>query len=465
MAQDAAPRKAAPSAPAARSGGIDLNELSQFLMSAGLATMGGTSMNAFQNIGRGGLVGLEYMQAARAENERKRKEMREEAQAARENQIIQDALNPNVGTPTLSPSKAAAAAAETVPSAEAAPAPVKVAAAKEVIPDSAATTAPKEEAPATGPVTPAAPEKKVAEEKPVEIAAEDKTPIISSETASREAEYNRLSNLHKRVMTAMPYVRDPHKSMALQRSLQGIEFEMQRIRDKVKEEEAAVQRQQTEQRQARHEKWVEEKESIPYQLKLEGKKEAMKAQPKKIAEISSADQKSQQILDDIKKVEKGYQTGKMHTSPIMESAVEAVQSGLRETKLPDALVNFLADPEKIENTQALQRLSIKELLDSIGGSLGNAISDADRATIQRMVLGLDKSKETNIALMKQMKGVIKRVKERKQFMNDYVAKNGWLDENYDTAEAAHFSKMPSPLNRPSNDEIQKELVKRRGENG
>ena len=102
VAQDtAAPRRAA-----AADEVDDLRPLSQFLLSAGLGMMASPSRYPLESIGRGGLIGLEYMQAARAENEQRRKELREVALRQKEMELanaVDEPMAPTTRVPVAAP--------------------------------------------------------------------------------------------------------------------------------------------------------------------------------------------------------------------------------------------------------------------------------------------------------------------------------------------------------------------------
>lgn len=418
----------------------NLDALGDLLLASGMGMMASPAHDPLRAIGEGGLKGLEYYQASRKNLQALREKEQERADKLRQLKTIENLDKPNVV------------------SADEAPAPEPL-----------ETAAPKIEAPSVKPIKPAetettAPEKVVA-------ADEVKTPTttVPAVSAAENAKLRDLEEKHRRAVQAIQTVTIPEYRSALEYRIKGLEYEIDKIRSARKDAIIEARTAAAEKRSEEAEKRLERQSSLPYieeKIKVE---EAAKNQDKIIQDTRSAAEKAKVTVGKIDQVLDAYKTGKIHTSPAVFNFLTGLQS-LGYELSPSMTEKHGPDPEAIKNTETLASLGVSDLLKEIGGSLGHAISDADRAMIERMAVSVDKSPAANVERLKMLKKVMNRATEAREFMQKYLDERGRLDKDYQIALEKRFageslsgdevsSKTSSPSASRSEDKI-KDLLKR-----
>jgi len=407
VAQD--PESAPAPAPAASS----LNEMgpiSDFLLAAGLGMMASPAHDPLRAIGEGGIKGLEYYRASRSAQQALREKEQQRAELIRQRKILERLNGPvaedegGAEAPVLTTPKTTKSEAAAAPTAEPA-----VAAGDEAAPE-------------------------------VTKVAERSTAPAATPASSTDAYIKRLQSAHRRIMSAMGDITVPQLRQALEDKEKAIQYELNRVMaEKKAAEELAfktLQEQRAEEKE-RREAYERSPEGIRAKTRVET---AAKKEQDIVDATNQAATTAESTLNDIDLLEKAYRKGEIHTSPMTQSVLKMFQSYGYEVS-PE-LTNKIINSKSIENTETLQALGVADLMKKIGGSLGTAVSDADRKTIERMAIGLDKSPASNLRMLKTLKTIMQRAQDAREFMIDYQTKNGSLDENYPAALAKHFADKP-----------------------
>lgn len=385
-----------------------MSPIKQALIAAGLGMMAasrpGTGVG--EAIGAGGLKGFELYQAAqKLQGDLRQKELARR-QHAQEMQLISGALGDG-GAPV---------AADETATEEVKPA---VAAGEQP-----AVTPADLKAPSGAPISPM---KVAAEERPVSM------PVARSD-AALDSYIEKLREQHRKADRILPLVSDPAARAALANRQRSIEFEIRDLREQREKSAAEARAATTEKR------LVEREEREAYEKSPEGLRkkvaaeEAAKNEPKLIRATRDAASVAENDIASIDEVLDAYKTGKIHTSPAVQAMAKFAQT--------HGLDFGFVDPESIKNTETLASLGVADLMKKIGGSLGTAVSEGDRKTIERMSLGTDKSPESNKKMLSALKKVMLRATESRDFMDKYIKEHGMLDENYERALEEHFASKP-----------------------
>ena len=393
------------------------NPMSQLLFSSGLAAMAAPTRNPFVAMGMGGLKGLEYMRAAQSAQAAMREKEEERADLMRQRKILERLSGPVAEDEeeTAVPGSLPKTTMPAVPSAK----PLAV-------PSTAGTeeTPKPETATLTGPSPKAEP-----------AAERREAPVVATDSS-----LDKLYKYHRRLSDAMGLITNPQLRSALASKQRSIEFEIQRIETtKAKELEELRRFEDQKRLEKREEREAYERspEGIRAKTRVE---QAVKDEDKIIDSTNELASTADSALKDIEAVENAYKKGEIHTSPMTQSVLKTLQGYGYELspEITDALINS----KSIENTETLQAIGVADLMKKIGGSLGTAVSDADRKTIERMAAGLDKSPATNLRMLATLKRIMQRAQDARQFMIDYQTEKGSLDENYQAALAKHFADKP-----------------------
>lgn len=437
-------------------GDVGMSPLKQALIAAGLGMMAasrpGTGVG--EAIGAGGLKGFElYQSAQKLQSDLRQKELARQDRL-REGRLISSVLGDDVGAPVASDEAKPAtpifdtkAAPISMPSAEL-PAPKDVSA----IPPSVETTAPEDlKAPSGAPIS------------PVKVVASD----TGMSDASIDARIEKLRFQHGRIDKLLPHVTNSDYKAALGNHQRSIEFSIRDLREQKEkaaaERHAATTEQRLQEKEAR-EAFERTPEGIKQKVSAE---EAAKNEPKIIESTEAAAASAKATTDQIDQVLEAYKTGDIHTSPSVLSFLKNAQSLGYELSAP--VTDAIIDPKRIKNTEVLAGLGVSDLLKQIGGSLGHAISDADRAMIERIAAGVDKSPAANIERLNLLKKVLGRAQETRTFMQKYLDEHGSLDGNYQRELAKHFSDKnitgEASSRHPTKEEILQEIERRKQSNG
>ena len=411
------------------------NPLSQFLFSAGLGTMASDRVNPLQAIGEGGLRGLEYMQAAQANQRVLREEQRARAAELADQKILEKIFSGGDETTapeTTVPAKKTAAATPEVPETPViAPAKVTEAAppAAEGVPAITPATAP-EAKPETAPAAvkqAAAP----AAEEPI-VAKDDRLESLT-------AQYNKIQKV-------LPFVRSPATLQKLRIAESGLKEQINQIRQDRKDAAAA-------RKEAGRDKIAQENLELSRQraeeyLHPEKGAFARKSAEELAKDFSETQKAAPTLPGQIKQIEgiiDAVEHGKVYHSEQALKAAKFFQGlglDMPIEKLGWAISALGSDPEKIANTQNLARLGVKDLLQQIGGSLGQGISEGDRRTIMEAALGVDKDPASNLHALKVLKQAMAYQAKRALWQREYVDKVGYLDAGYNSYEAQKAKENP-----------------------
>jgi hypothetical protein len=106
----------------------------------------------------------------------------------------------------------------------------------------------------------------------------------------------------------------------------------------------------------------------------------------------------------------------------------ALQEGLVEArKIVEALGG---DPANVSSMENFRSITSQLVLDSMGGSLGAGFSEGDRKFVVDIQPSLDKSMESNQALVSMQQKIANRKLLIQQMANQYIEKNGILDTGF-----------------------------------
>lgn len=149
------------------------------------------------------------------------------------------------------------------------------------------------------------------------------------------------------------------------------------------------------------------------------------------------------------------------TLDVMDKLVDdpnfASGPGAERFQLPlkQAIAKLGGDPNAPASMEAFRALSSKSLLDSLGGSLGAGVSNADKDEIKNQVATLDTSPAGIKAINRTQRLVAQREQEIARFARAYATQNqGRLDMGFDEALAKWAEKnpmFPKSQTQPSND--------------
>lgn len=407
------------------------NPLSQFLFSAGLGTMASDRVNPLQAIGEGGLRGLEYMQAAQANQRVLREEQRARAAELADQKILEKIFSGGDETTapeTTVPAKKTAAATPEVPETPVI-APAKV---TEAAPPAAAG------APSAAP-----------EAKPEVVPAVVKEPAAPAAEEPIVAKDDRLDSLtaqYNKIQKVLPFVKTPATLQKLRIAESGLKAQIDQIRQDRKDAAAAK-------KEAARDKIAQQNLELSKQRADEYLHPEKGAFARKSAEELAKDfgetQKAAPTLPgQIKQIEgiiDAVEHGKVYHSEQALKAAKFFQGlGLdMPIERLGSVISWLgSDPEKIANTQNLARLGVKDLLQQIGGSLGQGISEGDRRTIMEAALGVDKDPASNLHALRVLKQAMSYQAKRAIWQQEYVGKVGYLDAGYSAYEAQKAKENP-----------------------
>lgn len=106
----------------------------------------------------------------------------------------------------------------------------------------------------------------------------------------------------------------------------------------------------------------------------------------------------------------------------------ALQEGLVEAK---KIVEALGgDPANVSSMENFRSITSQLVLDSMGGSLGAGFSEGDRKFVVDIQPSLDKSMQSNQALVSMQQKIAKRKLLIQQMANQYIKENGILDTGF-----------------------------------
>jgi hypothetical protein len=106
----------------------------------------------------------------------------------------------------------------------------------------------------------------------------------------------------------------------------------------------------------------------------------------------------------------------------------ALQEGLIEAK---KIVEALGgDPANVSSMENFRSITSQLVLDSMGGSLGAGFSEGDRKFVVDIQPSLDKSMQSNQALVSMQQKIANRKLLIQQMANQYIEKNGILDTGF-----------------------------------
>ena len=110
--------------------------------------------------------------------------------------------------------------------------------------------------------------------------------------------------------------------------------------------------------------------------------------------------------------------------------------------LKQAIAAFGGDPSAAASMELFRSQAAKNILDTMGGSLGAGISNADRDFVQSQTANLGNTPAGNRALLDVAERVERRKIEVSRLAAEYVQKNGRLDAGFDRALAAYSAANP-----------------------
>jgi hypothetical protein len=385
------------------------NPLSQLLFASGAATMGSPSTNPWQATGEGFSRGLEYMQAAQANQERLREKEEARRERLRQRKILEGLDNPEPVTAPIEKT------AETEP--EVVAPNTKVAESEPAV--NAPVVEPK--APVEAPVS--------APKTPVEAPGQ---PVTGPVVAADDGKINSLYALHNKIGRAMGSVTDPQLRMALASKQRNVEFEIQRLENQRKAEEDRAQKLVSEKRLQEQEKRLA-KAADPYNKATEkflGKQaEELASSMKDYTEVQAPKAESQLPVVDslVKEFESAIKEGRqpnVYTSP---TTFEAAKIAYNNFGITGAGV----DVQKLTNTQKLSQLNTIDTLQKVGGSLGAQISDSDRELIGNAAVAIGLTPKEELERLKVLKGALKRQTQIADLMTKYAKEHGGvLDKDW-----------------------------------
>jgi hypothetical protein len=263
------------------------NPLSQLLFASGAATMGSPSTNPWQATGEGFSRGLEYMQAAQANQERLREKEEARRERLRQRKILEGLDNPEPVTAPIE--KTAEAEPEIV-------APnTKVAESEPAV--NAPVTEPKAQTEEAEPKSPVS--------APVSAPRE---PITGPVVAADDGKINSLYALHNKIGRAMGSVTDPQLRMALASKQRNVEFEIQRIETQRKAAEDRAQKLLSETRLQQQEERLKEQTSPKHYQEVERQKEIGKNLFARENEVMSAAEQAPNLIDEFETYKKAIQS-------------------------------------------------------------------------------------------------------------------------------------------------------------
>jgi hypothetical protein len=111
--------------------------------------------------------------------------------------------------------------------------------------------------------------------------------------------------------------------------------------------------------------------------------------------------------------------------------------------LKQAISTFGGDPKAAASMEVFRSNASKQVMDSLGGSLGSGFSNADRDFVMSQVPGLQNTPEGNQQLIDISRKVAKRNQQIAQKARDYAKRNGGrLDSGFDDELAQWSEKNP-----------------------
>lgn len=349
------------------------NVLGDSLIAAGLGMMASPARDPLRAVGEGGLTGFKYYQAAQ-EEQRKRDILREQQ---RQNADVVKSWQDGGDLGSL-PEKTAASDADTTPG-------------------STSTKAPATVPSATTPAAPKAPT-----------------------TAAADDEIYRLIEQHQqriaRIAGTPVSADNPMLEKQKKDSIEAEKISVEMLKDKLA---AAEKRKEAERK---------EREGSPSGKGEEAfSKKMAEDQVKEISELQKLLPTAQVMVDRTTEVIDALKNNQIYQSP---TGFEIAKTRRNVSQDYPALAPFIGldkeDEKRVKNTEMLDALATKDLLQQIGGSLGSQISDADKATIEKAAAQIGKSKEVNIQQLEVLKKAMQRAQERGELMRKYSKEHGSL---------------------------------------
>jgi len=349
------------------------NVLGDSLIAAGLGMMASPARDPLRAVGEGGLTGFKYYQAAQ-EEQRKRDILREQQ---RQNADVVKSWQDGGDLGSL-PEKTAASDADTTPG-------------------STSTRAPATVPSATTPTAPKAPT-----------------------TAAADDEIYRLIEQHQqriaRIAGTPVSADNPMLEKQKKDSIEAEKISVEMLKDKLA---AAEKRKEAERK---------EREGSPSGKGEEAfSKKMAEDQVKEISELQKLLPTAQGMVDRTTEVINALKNNQIYQSP---TGFEIAKTRRNVSQDYPVLAPFIGldkeDEKRVKNTEMLDALATKDLLQQIGGSLGSQISDADRATIEKAAAQIGKSKEVNIQQLEVLKKAMQRAQERGELMRKYSKEHGSL---------------------------------------
>jgi hypothetical protein len=385
------------------------NPLSQLLFASGAATMGSPSTNPWQATGEGLSRGLEYMQAAQANQERLRDKEEARKQLLAERRAL-DAFTNAPETVTSRPIRTSENEEVEAPQqrvAQTTPVTPNIAPPSEETP--APKPAPVEPAPKTVAETETAP-RVVSPVKPVTqpiVATDDRISSIDDHIAFQNSQLQRLARLS---------IQTPHYSSTVNANvgivknrIAQLERQRQDILNRQQKEEDRAIRQKTEERIAR-------------QNSPEGRAEieSQKLVAKKIAEeetgaFEAADQ-AKNLIDQFEPIKKALEDGTLITGAYGADRHNTHKTILAATGRDSDLRSRLGD--------YMNSAALKQAFAQLGGRLGSGISNSDREAIMGMGVSLDNDKNYNIDSIIAFQNAQKRNLEYTKWVQEYKEDHG-----------------------------------------
>jgi hypothetical protein len=384
------------------------NPLSQFLFATGIGAMASDRVNPLQAFGEGGLRGLEYMQAAQANLRDQREKERAAAQRLRnvndlgklfggDEQPVEAPVEtteaPRKTSEVVTPETPQIAPKEVAGNEPAAPAP--------------ATTAPATTAPATtAPATTA----------PATTAPSTAEPVVAADGKLRRLE-NERSKVEKYLAT---HDLDPATRQQANTILAAKQREINEIRQKQKDAQAAADRARTEKRMA--------------ELAELRRREQ---DPKYITQKSRSEAGAKQVAED--EAQLANIDASVGTLDTMEKlAKQGIYSGMGVGSQAAAFVgqqdlpvgNWFLDKETSVRTNEFKRLADEMTYLAADKKLGGGTSNTDLTFIQNKGANLGLTTEGNLEAIKYMRRALERKQQIIGMEQDYIDKHGFLDSNF-----------------------------------
>jgi hypothetical protein len=400
------------------------NPLSQLLFASGAATMGSPSTNPWQATGEGLSRGLEYMQAAQANQERLRDKEEARKQLLAERRAL-DAF-------TNAPETVASRPIRTSEKEEVEAPQQRVAQTAPINPN---TALPSEapQAPEGGPAPVEAASKTVAETetapevvspvKPVTqpvVATDDKLSSIDEQIAYYNSRRDQLARLS---------LQAPHSTQTinindriLNNKISQLQQEKQNILARQQKEEDRALRQKSEERLA--------KQSDPYTKQrekfLEEQGTGLAKSMKTLLEVDAP--KAESLKPTVDAVIKEYETA---VKEGRDPNVYGTEMTFNAAKTAYNMGVPGIDRQKLTNTQRLQELKTIDTLQKVGGSLGAQISNSDRDLIEAASIAIGLTPEEELTRLKVLRGALNRQTQIADLMTKYAKEHGGvLDKDW-----------------------------------